>query len=462
MRAELRPASRPEAREAQRPRRLWRLAAAAAALALGAANAYFVKYAAVHALFHPPSDVRFNLYGDPQIEGDAKLAREPTTGRYDLLVNDYYLRHVYRATLAAFEPHYAVTMGDLFSSQWVSAREHALRVARFRWITGEADAQPAAATAKDGAVQPLPARGAHEYLHLAGNHDIGYGSETRPFHIRRFADSFGPLNMHWAVEVAGHRHHFAVVNAMNLDPTRHAHFRNETWRFVRGLARRRAEQPDVPLALFLHIPLSKPAGVCVESPVSRHTDDGFVRYQDYLSPAASAYLLHCLAPTLVLNGHDHAGCVATHAVRPRAEHPAALGASGRALHAAPDLCAMDLDELDRFRPEIERFAADTVAAPAPGAAPRLVVEATVRSTMGAYDGATGILDIAARRAAPLEPRVHTSAHGFALDPGRGWFTYRYREIRLGNHLVVRALAIVNVVAAAAAPAVLLLCRRRPP
>ncbi|KAJ2765643.1 hypothetical protein IWQ57_004697, partial [Coemansia nantahalensis] len=159
--------------------RMWygllRRAAAAIVVALAVADVLLYNYAAIQALVRPAvPHARFALFGDPQIEGDAKIAREPTTGKYDLAVNDYYLRHVYQSTLAAFRPHYAVTMGDIFSSQWVSKQEHARRLARYRRISGEGEAVKSPGANEAAQPQPLPQRGAHKYLHLAGNHDIGY------------------------------------------------------------------------------------------------------------------------------------------------------------------------------------------------------------------------------------------------------------------------------------------------
>ncbi|KAJ2765274.1 hypothetical protein IWQ56_004164, partial [Coemansia nantahalensis] len=317
---------------------LLRRAAAAIVVALAVADVLLYNYAAIQALVRPAvPHARFALFGDPQIEGDAKIAREPTTGKYDLAVNDYYLRHVYQSTLAAFRPHYAVTMGDIFSSQWVSKQEHARRLARYRRISGEGEAVKSPGANEAAQPLPLPQRGAHKYLHLAGNHDIGYGDETRPYHIDRFVSSFGPLNRAWTARVGGSAHRFAIVNAMHLDGTRHAQFRNETWHFLRALAGRRAEDAGVPLVLFLHIPLSKPAGICVDAPATA-LRDGFVRYQDYVSPAASAYLLHCLAPTLIFAGHDHDGCLAAYMVRRHAAQPVPLGGTGRALRSSGDLC----------------------------------------------------------------------------------------------------------------------------
>ncbi|KAJ2310733.1 hypothetical protein IWW54_003029 [Coemansia sp. RSA 2705] len=432
-----------------------RRAAVAFAFVLGVANIYFYNYAALFAAGHPESTVRFNLYGDPQIEGDAKLKREPTTGKYDLLVNDYYLHHVYTSTISAFQPHYVVTMGDMFSNQWVKKDEYYRRIARFKWIAGQAD--------KSGA----PIASSRLYMHLAGNHDIGYGDETRSYHINRYTNNFGPLNQEWTIDLDQHSsqstngmHRIAIINAMNLDRTREAQFRNTTWEFVLKLAAERALGPEIPLVLFLHVPLSKPDGLCATSPETRHKD-GYVKYQDYLSPATSAYLLHCLAPSLVFNGHDHDGCLSMHQIERNLEQPVTLPNSTRTLQKSDDLCRMSLDELDRYQAEIETFARKTLTAVAAAATDMsrlpssLAMEVTVRSAMGAYGGAAGIFDMAYDRSGTVQPRLSTHGRGFTLA-SRNKFQYRYREVQFGNHLIIRALLIIDILSAVLVPAVLLL------
>ncbi|KAJ1932068.1 hypothetical protein FBU59_006495, partial [Linderina macrospora] len=277
--------------------------AAAYAIILTIVNLYFSNYARLHALLHPRSDIRFNLYGDPQIEGDAKLNREPTTGKYDLLFNDYYLRHVYKSTIKAFNPQYVMTMGDIFSCQWVSREEYYRRLHRFKWISYQ----------EDELNNTIPS--SHIHYTMAGNHDIGYGEETEPYHIARYTNNFGPLNLDFHVSAGEGKplHHVAILNAMNLDKSRNKEYQAEVWEFVNKLADDRRENPEIPLLLFLHIPLSKPDGVCIDVAKTKYFD-GFVSYQDFLSPTTSAYLLHCLKPTFVFNGHDHRGCVAAHRV----------------------------------------------------------------------------------------------------------------------------------------------------
>ncbi|KAJ1666012.1 hypothetical protein IW140_000563 [Coemansia sp. RSA 1813] len=411
---------------------------------LGFANLYFYNYARIHAMFHPTPDIRLNLYGDPQIEGDAKLQREPRTGWFDILVNDYYLHHVYGSTIAAFKPNYVVTMGDIFSSQWVKRSEYYKRIERFKWISQRVDG-------RNKNIQS-----SHMYLYLAGNHDIGYGDETRPYHINRFVNNFGPLNRKWTVDIHGRLHRMAILNAMSLDKTRMQQYRTESWDFVHGLAADSARYPDIPLVLFLHIPLYKHDGVCVANAKTVHRD-GFVRYQDYLSPATSAYLLHCLAPVLVFNGHDHNGCVAGHSTNVTASIPTALRDSGKTLTSISDMCDLTLEELDMYQPELDEFALSTTSSTAGSAVANSTsfstIEITVRSSMGAYHGTTGIFDISSdRQQHPATSNVRV--FGRSAQVNVGGYTYSYREIPFGHHLVVRILLISNIISCFAIPAMI--------
>ncbi|KAI9501644.1 hypothetical protein BX070DRAFT_236531 [Coemansia spiralis] len=400
---------------------------------------------------HIEPDIRFNVYGDPQIEGDAKIQREPTTGKYDLLINDYYLHHVYKSTITAFKPHYVVTMGDIFSSQWVKHEEYYKRIERFKWISHRIDNQNRTINSS------------HKYIFMAGNHDIGYGEETRAYHINRFVKNFGTLNRKWSLNINGREHRIAILNAMNLDKSRIEQYRIDAWDFVRELAADHIRHPDVPLILFLHIPLYKPNGVCISSSKTIYRD-GFVRYQDYLSPETSAYLLHCLAPTLVFNGHDHDGCTAVHTVSPNASIPVALDtSSNRQLVSASDLCSLTLAELDAYQPQVEAFALGTMISVASTNATNTnsswsTIEITVRSAMGEYGGVTGIFDISSDSSSQVSA-AHAGLHAFGrnVKVTANGHIYQYREVPFGYHIVIRALVITNIVSCIVIPALLLLC-----
>ncbi|KAJ1850539.1 hypothetical protein LPJ57_008092 [Coemansia sp. RSA 486] len=435
-------------------------------VALAMVNLCFYKYATIHSLFHSSSssDVRFNIYGDPQIEGDAKLHRQPWAGRFDLMVNDYYLHHIYKSTIDAFSPHYVVTMGDIFSSQWVSKDEYYRRIHRFKWISNRIDSRNATI------------KGNHIYFYLAGNHDIGYGGETRPYHISRYLRNFGLLNQDWIIDLdAGKNsdrqglHRVATLNAMNLDATRIDEYRRETWKYVRHLAAERAETPEIPLLLFLHIPLTKPAGVCEPRPTTSFKD-GFVAYQDYLSPATSAFILHCLKPTIIFNGHDHNGCLAMHSVDESTDLPIHMGGLNKYLQSGEDLCQLSLEELDTYSSEVSTFAQNTMSVVNGSVATTnsswTAIEVTVRSAMGDYGGVTGIFDIG--RSGSIQQESSSKARDVRREKilhvvnrrevtaSANGYTYQYREVALGHHLVVRIVVIINLASMLALPLVWLL------
>ncbi|KAJ2373138.1 hypothetical protein IW150_003770 [Coemansia sp. RSA 2607] len=349
-------------------------------------------------------------------------------------------------------------MGDIFSSQWVNTREYYKRIHRFKWISHQIDSN-------NSTIQ-----GNHIYYFLAGNHDIGYGEETKKYHITRYLNNFGQLNHKWYFDFERvsnvHTdmpgiHKVAILNAMNLDATRNDEYRRQVWGFVRDLATERAKHPEIPFILFLHIPLNKPAGVCEPSPVTK-LKDGFIAYQDYLSPATSAFLLHCLRPTIILNGHDHNGCLATHFVINTTHSQIHLGDSGRSLQSSDDLCTMTLEELDMHRSEIEVFAESTVSTSGSSnitTADHLwsTIEITARSTMGAYGGVTGIFDIRRDHALDRDKTFHLRDKREMSASAKG-YQYQYREVALGHHIAIRVLLITDIVSAVIVPALLLLVK----
>ncbi|KAI8325018.1 hypothetical protein GQ54DRAFT_302267 [Martensiomyces pterosporus] len=334
-------------------------------------------------------------------------------------------------------------MGDIFSSQWVDTEEYYKRIRRFKWISHQTDSRN------------RPVSGKHIYLTLAGNHDIGYGEETESYHINRYVNNFGPLNREWIIDVRqngtssdSRPHRVAILNAMNLDKTRNEQYRRQTWGFVRQLAAARRQTPDVPLILFLHIPLNKPGGVCVDLPETRYLN-GFVDYQDYLSPVTSAYLLHCLAPTLVFNGHDHSGCLSAYSVDSTVKAPIVLSSTSRVINHIDDLCGMTFQELDAHQTELEPFIQDSISSISskdmPKASSWTTVEVTVRSAMGAYGGAAGIFDI---RRTPQDSLLQTApaarvSNRDVVVQANGC-EYQYREVPFANHLVIRVLLVVDL------------------
>ncbi|KAJ2845735.1 hypothetical protein J3B02_004600, partial [Coemansia erecta] len=244
-------------------------------------------------------------------------------------------------------------------------------------------------------------------------------------------------------------HRVAMINAMNLDATQISEYRQETWNFIQRLAAERAETPDIPLLLFLHIPLSKPAGVCEPKPTIR-LRDGFVAYQDYLSPITSAFILHCLKPTIVFNGHDHHGCLAMHSVYESSDPPIYLSSLNMYLQSGKDICALSLEQLDMHSAEISAFAQSTMSvvngSMATANSSWSAIEVTARSAMGDYGGVTGVFDISclASDICSKELLLHAASRR-EMTASKDRYRYQYREVALGHHLVVRILAITDLV-----------------
>ncbi|CAG8604947.1 1083_t:CDS:2, partial [Gigaspora rosea] len=199
------------------------------------------------------SGTRILFLADPQIEGDAKIAREGIRG------NDIYIRHVYTSFVSPYslfthKPTHTIILGDLFSSQWTNDQEFKKRVDRYKWIFGDPRGEYT-----------------HEFINLTGNHDIGYGSDMSRRRVDRWEREFGKTNFGgWIPSnssstseglIKAMSHRFAVINSMNIDAEE-----------------REQNGYETPLILLSHIPIYKKEGLCID-------------------------------------GHDHEGCDITHVVR---------------------------------------------------------------------------------------------------------------------------------------------------
>ncbi|ORX91385.1 Metallo-dependent phosphatase [Basidiobolus meristosporus CBS 931.73] len=241
------------------------------------------------------SDYKFLLVGDPQIEGDAKINREPYTGALDLWVNSKYLGFIYGRAIERLQPTYSVILGDLFSSQWIDDVEFEKRVERFQKMFPESDK--------------------YKTIYLPGNHDIGYGSDMTRRRVDRFARAFGEVN-YWffLYDKEGVEHHRVVIlNSMNLDSTADKDLRRETWTFLKSVIDEQEKNP-IPLILLTHVPLHKEVQWCVDKPMTRTDGFGYIVEQNMLSIEASTYILTQLKPRIIVTGHDHHGCATIHIV----------------------------------------------------------------------------------------------------------------------------------------------------
>ncbi len=214
--------------------------------------------------------VRLLLIADPQMEGRG-------TSWYAWLnshFNDLYLRAlVWRGVHLLGATHVAV-LGDVFSYQFLRDDEFAARAERFRWCM------------KPAAHLPL--------VVIAGNHDIGYGSEQSEYIQERWERAIMKLQGKIALSKTLD---LIWVNAMVLDNTDE----RSSWAWI--------EQQKKGAVLLTHVPLHKPSGSCPgDAPELIRDASGRVASQTLLSEATTQRLLSRLSPVVVFSGHDHVGC----------------------------------------------------------------------------------------------------------------------------------------------------------
>ena len=190
-------------------------------------------------------------------------------------------------------------------------------------------------------------------INVAGNHDIGYAGDINTNLTGRFEDAFGKINYELRFELPLTNKsltntlfdaldnplsdrlvpelRLVVLNDMNLDtPALSPELQDDTYSFINSVINTAsAVQFRGHYTLILtHVPLYKPDGVCVDSPLfTFHDHDGTLKEQNQLSLAASKGFLEGIlgisgnkdAPAngqgrrgIILNGHDHEGCDTWH------------------------------------------------------------------------------------------------------------------------------------------------------
>lgn len=358
---------------------------------------------------------------------------ESARKRIDLLGNDMYLAHIYRTVHWWTRPTHVSVLGDLVGSQWIDDAEFDLRGERF-WNRvlkgGERVPDDIAVDAEDeydvsGYLNQSEEIWTKRVMNVAGNHDVGYAGDLTQERVDRFEKVFGRLNYNLRFELpitdpkarstmmkAGDEDdeddeyipkrrkrsvrlqpelRIVVVNDMNLDtPAKDTSLQDATYSFInRVIGTSSAVQYKGHFTLILtHIPLYKPAGVCVDAPFfdfHSKDDGGGVKEQYLLSADASRGFLEGIygvnrdtfapgrgvgRPGLVMNGHDHEGCDTYHFVN----HTHGETADDRSWESIPW--------------------ADAVEAGVPGnkSLPGRR-EITVRSMMGDFGGNAGLLSM---------------------------------------------------------------------
>ncbi|KAK9235663.1 Metallo-dependent phosphatase-like protein [Lipomyces kononenkoae] len=256
------------------------------------------------ASYKNPRDLRLLLFGDPQIRGASSSASLRT--QLDIFGNDHYLGHIYSTLVARLDPTHVIVAGDLFSSQWISDEEFDVRVRRYKNRIFRH---------RGTKVTPAPL-----LLNLPGNHDIGYAHDVIDTRVRRFENNFGQLN--FVVKDGDFR--IVVFNSMSLDGSLDDNEHGQA-SFTRDVRTFLEEQMKVNFdgttILATHVPLYKPAGVCIDKPYFSYYRDKsarLIREQNMLSEETSQWLLDGFFGVgragrgVIINGHDHDGCLVRH------------------------------------------------------------------------------------------------------------------------------------------------------
>jgi hypothetical protein len=271
-------------------------------------------------------DARVAVIADPQVTDFTSYRSFAPKGSWTLAaierVSDAYQHRAFRLAVLPKRPERVLFLGDLLDGGWLTADDEtfdatARRFERiFRW-PGRDETR--------SSDSPSSERDEHPKTHMSvhGNHDVGYASRAESFpEIRKRHESrFGVSNYVervGGVDVVG-------VNAMALDGDPRSEAAKETWAFVDALSVQQnvSSRNRPPRVLVTHLPLPKASyapGSCGESrfgpviqPRTRRTRRG-VEYQDYLSDGSARRLLRATRPSLVLAGHDHDRCVASHEI----------------------------------------------------------------------------------------------------------------------------------------------------
>ncbi|PGH05832.1 hypothetical protein AJ80_08280 [Polytolypa hystricis UAMH7299] len=364
--------------------------------------------------------------------------------RLDLLGNDYYLAHIYRALRWWTKPTHVTVLGDLIGSQWVTDAEFQSRAWRF-WnrvfrggvrvddeITATGSATHNNGGKQEEAFSMDDKTWSNRIINIAGNHDIGYAGDISDARMARFNREFGRANwdVRFQYNAPGEQEnsttragspvpslHLVVLNSLTLDtPALSSSIQSQTYTYLNDVISYRSPSVEDSTSftlLLTHLPLHKREGICIDSP---HFDfyaeddeesdtgeprfkEGGLREQNHLSDHVSRMgILQGLfgmsgddhAPNggrgrngLILTGHDHAGCDVVHFIDHHHEAPAETDGQSWSWSAR------------RYN---QNQTTTAVAAAAPETDPKATTspsirEVTLRSMMGEYGGNAGLLSI---------------------------------------------------------------------
>ncbi|CAH0027697.1 unnamed protein product [Clonostachys rhizophaga] len=282
---------------------------------------------------------------------------------FDLFGNDFYLAHIYRTVHWWTKPTHVTVLGDLLGSQWIDDNEFEQRGDRF-WnrafkggqrLPDEIAQWPNREYNISGRLDGSPEQDVwiNRILNVAGNHDIGYAGDLTEERMERFQRVFGKANyeLRFELPITDPKYtstvydseknpdalriapeiRIIVINDMNLDtPAKSKPLQDQTYEFINAvITSSHAVEFEGHFTLVLtHIPMYKPAGVCVDAPFfDFHSDGDGIKEQYLLSEDASKGFWEGIfgvsgnpmaagkgrgRPGLILNGHDHEGCDTYH------------------------------------------------------------------------------------------------------------------------------------------------------
>ncbi|CAM1504873.1 Fc.00g024640.m01.CDS01 [Cosmosporella sp. VM-42] len=285
--------------------------------------------------------------------------------KFDLFGNDFYLAHIYRQVHWWSNPTHVSVLGDLLGSQWIDDIEFEKRGKRF-WnrtfkgaerLPDDVAKYPSSEYVVSGYLDGGPEEDVwtRRIMNVVGNHDVGYAGDLTEERLERFERVFGKANYDLRFELPitdaetnatiydettnrdsvrlAPEIRIIAVNDMNLDtPAKSPALQDQTYQFINDVigSSNAVEYKGHFTIILTHIPMYKPAGVCVDSPFfDFHTTEegGGVKEQNQLSFDASKGFLEGMwgmsgdtnAPAnglgrmgLMLNGHDHEGCDTYH------------------------------------------------------------------------------------------------------------------------------------------------------
>ncbi|KAI5206727.1 hypothetical protein E4T39_02401 [Aureobasidium subglaciale] len=304
-----------------------------------------------HRLWTEPLDVAARILQravKDTIKRDIPRLVQMQRKKLDLLGNDYYLAHIYRTTKWWTRPTHVAVLGDLLGSQWISNGEFDKRADRFWnrvflgahfWKDPEHEKDSEEGHGWDY-LDTTNASQTPALLNVAGNHDIGYAGDLDHHRIDRFERAFGRVNWRIRIPFSGAPFnqttelHLVNLNSMNLDsPAWNQDLHNATHQYLDQVVNDTyTRNPLDAVILLTHVPLYKPAGVCVDPPFFSYFaphHGGGIREQNHLSQKSSNKVLNGLFQLnngseragIVLNGHDHEGCDTWHGRYESEENP---------------------------------------------------------------------------------------------------------------------------------------------